>query len=634
MAKRGFERKISLAILRTDRYIIHLNRFVVVKLKSIQNSSMKITSFCGLLIALLMLVVLVPEDALAAKDPDLEAMKKAAESQKWETVVEKAQAVLSRDEKSLDAHRLLGQALIVVGDTVEAIGHLKRALSLKVHDSGSLVPLIDVLLMRGEIDAADQYVAAAEAKDRKGRSWEIKACRARVLASQGQIPEATKILAQAAAKNPKNALYPILLARLYRDKNIYELAIDHFRHAVELAPTDAQLRFELAQTLIKNKKFDEGLAEFKKVLDADPTNIEVNYQIGRLYFAAGRHADGLTYLQGAVADRPEHFYSHYLLGQSYRNLGQLEEAEASLLIAHELRPQRRDVILLLTKTLKDEKKYDAEIGFLRTVLTDTTTDVELLELAGDANYALGARDTVKERKTLHYDSAAVFYKKSLSVKPGQPRLTYRVATVYYNLDELDSAIVFYKKTLELQPEKCGAMITMGYSFGRLQKWVEAVAALRQGVACDKKNVAARSYLASILASRDSTSAAIEVYKDVTRLDSANCEAYGQIGLIYFNREQFVPAIRNLRQAVNYCPDRGDYWSLYGYANWSHFLIIRGQIRDLHDGLIPGDELLEKGGTYLRAAENGFAKALRFNPGDKDLKETSEAVKDYKKRIGG
>ena len=595
---------------------------------------MKTTSFCGLLIALLLLVVLMPENALAAKNPDLEAMKKAAASQKWETVVEKAQAVLSRDGKSLVAHRLLGQALIVVGDTTEAIEHLKSALSMKPRDTGSLVPLVDVLLTRGKIDEADQYVAAAEAKDKKGRSWEIKACRARVLASQGQIPEATRILAQAAAKNPKNALYPILLARLYRDKNIYELAIDHFRHAVELAPTDAQLRFELAQTLIKNKQFDEGLGEFKKVLDADPTNIEVNYQIGRLYFAASRYADGLTYLKGAVEDRPEHFYSNYLLGQSYRNLVQLENAEASLRRAHELRPQRRDVTLLLTKTLKDERKYSEEIGFLRTVLTDTTTDTELLELEGDAYYALGARDTVKEQKMLHYDSAAVFYKKSLDVIPEQPRLTYRVATVYYNLDELDSAIVFYKKTLELQPNRCGAMITMGYSYGRLQKWVEAVASLRQGAACDSTNVAARSYLASILASRDSTSAAIQVYKDVTRLDSSNCEAYGQMGLIYFNREQFVSAIRNLRQAVNYCPERGDFWSLYGYANWSHFLIIRGQIRDLHDGLIPGDELLEKGGSYLRAAENGFAKALRFNPGDKDLKETFEEVKDYRKRIGG
>ncbi|MBU1707404.1 tetratricopeptide repeat protein [bacterium] len=595
---------------------------------------MKITSFFGLFIPLLVLLVLVPKDGFSAKDPDLEAMKKAAESQKWETVVEKAQAVLSRDEKSLEAHRLLGQALIVVGDTVEAIQHLESALSLKPHDTESLVPLVDALLARGEIGAADQYVAAAEAKDKKGRSWEIKASRARVLASQGQIPEATRMLAEAAAKNPKNALYPILLARLYRDKNIYELAIDHFRHAVELAPTDAQLRFELAQTLIKNKQFDEGLGEFKKVLDADPTNIEVNYQIGRLYFAAGRYTDALTYLQGAVKDRPEHFYSHYLLGQSYRNLIQLEEAEASLLSAHKLRPQRRDVTLLLTKTLKDERKYSVEIGFLRTVLPDTTKDAELLELAGDAYYALGAQDSVKEQKMVHYDSAAVFYKRSLNADPEQSRLTYRVATVYYNLDELDSAIVFYKKTLELQPDKCGAMITMGYSYGRLQKWVEAVSALRRGAACDLTNVAARSYLASILAARDSTSAAIKVYEEITRLDSANCEAYGQMGLIYFNREQYVPAIRNLKQAVTYCPERGDFWSLYGYANWSHFLNIRGQIRDSHDGLIPGDELLEKGGAYLRGAETGFEKALRYNPGDKDLKETYEAVKEYKKRIGG
>jgi len=586
--------------------------------------------FCVLVLA----VLLLPRAGFAAKDPDLQAAHAAAEAQKWDAVIEKARIVLGRDSKSVEARWLLGVAQIALGDTVEGVEHLKQVLSTKPTDVGSLVPVVDALLARGDVEEAEQFVAAAEAKDRRGKLWEIKASRARVLASQGHNTEAIRILAEATAKNPENPLYPKLLARVYRDQNVLVLAIDHYRHAIELAPTDAQLRFELAQVLLNNKQFDEAMAEFKTVRDADSTNIEVNYQIGKLYFAASRYVEALEPLQAAVKDRPKHFYSQYLLGQTYRNLGDLPMAERSLREAHELRPHRREVIVLLAKTMEDQRKYAGEIGFLRSVFVDTTTDAELLTMAGDAYYNLASRDTVGQLKALHYDSAAVFFKRSLAADPAQPRITYRVATVHYNNDQLDSAIVYYKKTLELEPDKCGAMINMGYSYGRMKKWTEAIEALRQGTLCDNVNVSARSYLASILAARGFQNDAIKVYEEVTRLDSANCDAYGQMGLIYFNQEQYVPAIRNLRQAVTYCPDRGDFWSLFGYANWSHFLKIRERIRDSHDGLIPGDELLAEGGDYLSGAERGFGQALRFKPSDKDLKETYEAVTEYKKRLGG
>ncbi len=587
---------------------------------------------CWLIIAPYLLIL--PPELTAAKDPDMEAAVQASAAQKWDIVIEKSQAVLSRDPKSIDALRLLGEAQIAVADTAEGVEHLKQALSLKPNDVGSLVPLVDVLLTWGDTAKADDFVAAAEAKDLKGRYWEIKACRARVLAMRGQTTEAIRILAEATAKNPKNALYPKLLARLYRDQNILELAIDHYRHGIELSPSDAQLRFELAQALLKNKQFNEAISEFKAVRDMDSTNLEVNYQIGRLYYAAGRYADALEPLQNAVRDQPNHFHSHFLLGQNYLKLARLAEAEASLRRAHQLRPQRRDVVVLHAKTLAEQKKYEGEIAFLRSVLKDTTTDVELLAMTGDAYYSLASQDTVLSVKSSHYDSAAVFYKRALAADPNQARLTYRVATGYYNSDQFDSAIVYYQRTLALEPEKCGAMVNMGYSYGRKEKWVDAIAALRRGTACDTANVPAYAYLASILATRDSTNAALTLYQRIVVLDSANCDAYGQMGFIYFQRQQFQPAIRNLQRAVQYCPSRADFWSFYAHANYQQFMIIRTEIRDAHDGEIPGPELLEKGGSYLQNAERGYGQALRYKQGDKDLQDALDAVKDYKKRLGG
>lgn len=595
---------------------------------------MKISAIRLSIYALLVLLALLPGSVTFAKDSNIEAARSAAASQKWDRAIENARMALGRDPASVEALAILGEAELALGDTAFAVTHLTRALSHEPKDPASLVLLVDVLLSRGAVDEADRFVTEAESADRGGKLWEIKACRARVRAQQGDISTAIQMLAEAAAKNPDNSLYPKMLARLYRDKNISALAVDSYRQAIALEPANAQLRFEIAQVLLKNKQYAEAMNEFKIVRDADPGNSEVNYQIGRLYFAAGRYTDALEPLQAAASDRPDHFFSHYLLGQTFRKLARLEEAEASLRTALALRSGDRDLQLLVAQTLLDQKKYEAEAGFLHALLGTSPDDAELLLMEGDAHYTIASRTEDNALKALQLDSALVCYKQSLAAQPGQARIAYRVATIYYNSDRPDSAIAYYKKTLALEPERCGAIVNMGYSYGRVKRWTDAIGALRRGVACDPENVQAHAYLASILAAQDSTSAALDIYRRVIALDPGHGEAYGQMGLIHFNRENYQTAIENLRRAVALNPANGEYWSLLGYANWSQFLKIRETIRDSHDGLIPGDELLAKGDGYLKEAERGFSKGLQHKPGDKDLKETLQAVEAYRKRLGG
>lgn len=599
-----------------------------------QQKRMNITAFRFATYALTVLFALLPGSRAAAKDSTMAAARSAAAEQQWDRAAMNARTALSRDPASVEALAILGEAELALGDTTLAITHLTRALSLEPKDPASLVLLTDVLLFRGAVDEADRFVTGAEAADRNGKLWEIKACRARVRAATGDVSTAIQMLAEAAAKNPATSLYPKLLARLYRDRTILPLAIDAYRQAIALEPGNAQLRFELAQVLLKSKQYAEAMEEFQAVRRADPDNSEVNFQVGRLYFAAGRYADALEPLQASAAERADHFYSHYLLGQTLRKLARPEEAEASLRAALALRPNDRDLQLLIAQSLFDEKKYEAEAGFLHTVLGDSSTDAELLLMEADAYFAVASATEEPAARALHLDSALVCYKQSLSARPDQARVAYRAATIYYNSDRPDSAIAYYQKTLAIEPEHCGANINMGYSYGRVKRWNDAIAALRRGIACNPDNVAAHAYLASILAAQDSTSAALDLYQRVVALDPAHGEAYGQMGLIYFNRENYPSAIQNLRQAVTYSPGNGDYWSLLGYANWSQFLKIRETIRDSHDGLIPGDELLSKGEAYLKDAERGFRNGLQHKPGDKDLTETLQAVEAYRKRLGG
>jgi cytochrome c-type biogenesis protein CcmH/NrfG len=91
------------------------------------------------------------------------------------------------------------------------------------------------------------------------------------------------------------------------------------------------------------------------------------------------------------------------------------------------------------------------------------------------------------------------------------------------------------------------------------------------------------------------------------LDSTQAEAYGGLGFIYLNEENWSDAATNLRKASELQPNNANFWLAYGQASY-----------------------------YLQnydTAEKAFRKTLQLDPKNKDAKnglDTIETVKFRKK----
>jgi tetratricopeptide (TPR) repeat protein len=116
-------------------------------------------------------------------------------------------------------------------------------------------------------------------------------------------------------------------------------ALDAQRRAVALNPTNAWLRFSLANQLGQIGRLDEAAAEFSQAIELDPRNLRFRIQMANFYSLRQQPMLARPHLEAAVAIEPNSAEAHGWLGQIYLQLNQLTEARREMDSALALSPQ-------------------------------------------------------------------------------------------------------------------------------------------------------------------------------------------------------------------------------------------------------------------------------------------------------
>ena len=369
---------------------------------------------------------IVSTDAFAARNEDLFRAQQAADQGDWEAALEHARKAVENKPKDEDTWAMLADAELFLGDTVSAVQHYETALEHNPKLASAVLDLTSLYVTKDRLENADRVVAAAEKKDSRGRIDEIKVARALILGKQGKIAEATAILASATGKHPDNPLYPRMLARIYRNAGVPDLAAINYEKAWTLDQGNADLAFEYGQTLLKLKRYDEANRLFAIVQERDPDNKSVDYLRGRLLHAAGRFAEASSELEKAVEKKPEDFLSNYWLGIAYLDFARSTGknvyglAIAPLDKALELRPEREDVSKQLGLAVFEQGRF---------------------------NYRLANQDTTDEFKSEKLHTALDLFHESLQYDQADEVYSY-MARAFDKLENLDSALVYTQKQLD------------------------------------------------------------------------------------------------------------------------------------------------------------------------------------------
>ena len=121
------------------------------------------------------------------------------------------------------------------------------------------------------------------------------------------------------------------------------------------------------------------------------------------------------------------------------------------------------------------------------------------------------------------DSALVYYKHALALRPGFKEAYYNIALISSNQSDYSKAILTMKECLSSYPDYGDGLQLMGNCYSRLEQNDEALSFYERAYATGTRNAELSHYLAYLYDLKNNTARAIEFYKEAIQQDSTKVD---------------------------------------------------------------------------------------------------------------
>ena len=360
---------------------------------------------------------------------------------------------IAKTPGSSEAHRLIGTAYGVAGNTDKSLEHLREAVRLNPLDERSWIAIARVHDVRNDREQAVEVLrrAVAALPESAAIRWMLSvASGKRQRTDEGDL-ELIAVAERLVMLAGKGELYG-RVARLAQAHLDYDRGIDLLERRVRLTPNNAAAHKTLGRAYIDQGREQEGYAELVIALWLNTTDAEALTTLGRLHVGASRYTEAVDALTRAVALEPVNPQAVHALGEALMRAGrtvegQLQLEESERLRAHAIEEQRRQrtsgMLALQAEIYARERQHDRAI--------ETWQKVIELDGGGAANHLRLAESLVAVKRL---DEAVAHIQMAISQNAG-PDAHRRLAEVYAAMGRRDESAREQATYVQLRLEQIG-----------------------------------------------------------------------------------------------------------------------------------------------------------------------------------
>jgi arylsulfatase A-like enzyme/Flp pilus assembly protein TadD len=267
-------------------------------------------------------------------------------------------------------------------------------------------------------------------------------------------------------------------------------AVEALRLAAELAPGDAEVRFELGRGLARLGAHSEAIPQYRRGLELAPTDVEGHVDLGISLRAVGEGEQALVHYRRALELEPQNVEACINLGNALVAGGDLDGAVAQYRRAVALAPHSADAHRNLGLALHRGGESSGAIEQLRRALQldpDSATTHDAL-----AGVLLARRDA---EQALHH------YRQAAALDPDSARLHNNLGNALQALGRGGEAAKHYRRALELDPDYPTAHFNLALVLRAQGELEQAILHLRRAVELAPGYTKAREHLDRALAER-------------------------------------------------------------------------------------------------------------------------------------
>jgi tetratricopeptide (TPR) repeat protein len=568
-----------------------------------------------------------------------------------------AQDLLKKDPNNLDAHKLLGRIYLRSLGDGQSGGPSGQVLQLAIAEYTKIVALepnsIEDRLLLGQLYSVNHESTKAEEQFKAAQkidpsSEEVVLNLARLYTELGDTHRAIDVLS-AIPEDDQTPRTEFALGNAYDQIKEPKKAIEAYRHAVDLDPTNVDAQRSLAQALLNDNQLAEALSTFQSIADADPQDAQAYLRIAEIQRRNGAYDDSLASLKKARS-----------LSQDPLQLAEIGFNEA---LADEALGKHDEALVILQKLVDQSEHSTGQYsdnekntrGFFLDRLAVLyreqnkplqAVDVyhKMLELGGEYTVEgyQGEVDAYREAK--EFAKATEVAKEASAKFPKDRQITLMLAGQLADGGKPEEGIALANSLLANPPAASDREVHLALAniYTRLRRWNDASQQLDKAEPLSNKrdDQIYLYFLRGALAERQKHYDEAETqFRKILAIDPNNSMTLNYLGYMQADRGvKLDEALAMIQKAVKQEPQNYAYLDSLG---WAYFRLGQYQLSEenlrraiernptdatVHDHL--GD-LYEKTGRLKLAAaqwEQSVAEYDKSSPADTDPADVSKVHK--------
>ncbi len=264
----------------------------------------------------------------------------AFQSGNYAQAAEEFRTVVEDQPEWAGGHRMLGQSLLKLGRSQEALTHLRRAYDLQPDDVAIQMILGQAYVQsRRYRDAGELLGKVNVASLPKAQQGPLHQMRAVAYDKTGQTDRAIQELSRAVKLTPNNANLQFQYGTLMFNNGDTAASVLSLEKALSLDSGDATKQKAYADALLRYAREQRGAAKvttYRKAVSAasrlvsSSAAFENLMLLGGAQLGAQAYADAAATFQRATAKNNRDWLPHYYIGQALTNTGKFSQAESAL----------------------------------------------------------------------------------------------------------------------------------------------------------------------------------------------------------------------------------------------------------------------------------------------------------------
>jgi len=554
-----------------------------------------------------------------------------------------AQDLLKKDPNNLDAHKLLGRIYLRSLGDGQAGGPSGQVLQLAIAEYAKIVALepnsIEDRLLLGQLYSVNHESAKAEEQFKAAQqidpsSEEVVLNLARLYSEEGDVHRAIEVLG-AIPEDDQTPRTEFALGGAYDQIKDTKKAIEAYRRAADLDPSNLDAERSLAQALLSDNQLSEALTAYRAIASADPQDANSYLRIGEIQRRQGNYEDSLASLKKARSLSQEPL--------------QLTEISFNESLADEALGKHDEALAILQKLVDQtehstgqysDSEKNARAFFLDRLavlyrdqnkpLQAADTYHKMLELGGDftAQGYQGEVDSYREAKD--YPKATEIAREAYAKLPKDRDITLMLAGQLADTGKPDEGIALAKGLLANPPAPGDreVHIALANIYTRLHRWNEAGLELDQAEPLSTKqdDKVYVYFLRGALAERQKHYDEAEAqFRKVLAIDPDNSMTLNYLGYMQADRGvKLDDALAMIQKAVKEEPQNYAYLDSLG---WAYFKL--GQYQLAEDNLRRAIERNDSDATVHDHLGDLYEKTGRLKLA---VAQWDQSVSDYNKSV--